>query len=126
MLPAQLPGVTDNIRVRSIIGRFLEHSRVFYFRCGDEETLYLSSADWMNRNMLRRIELAWPVNDPVIRQRIIDECLIAYLHDETDAWNLLPDGRYERVKFQGGEANHGAQAALMDRYSSATNRKLQD
>ena len=126
MLPAQLPGVTDNIRVRSIIGRFLEHSRVFYFRCADEETLYLSSADWMNRNMLRRIELAWPVNDPVIRQRIIDECLIAYLHDETDAWNLLPDGRYERVKFQGGEANDGAQAALMDRYSSLSNRKLQD
>ena len=126
MLPAQLPGVTDNIRVRSIIGRFLEHSRVFYFRCADEETLYLSSADWMNRNMLRRIELAWPVNDPVIRQRIIDECLIAYLHDETDAWNLLPDGRYERVKFQGGESNHGAQAALMDRYSSESTRKSQD
>ncbi|MGH8858569.1 MAG: polyphosphate kinase 1, partial [Polaromonas sp.] len=81
MLPAQVPGVTDNIRVRSVIGRFLEHSRVFYFRCAEEETLYLSSADWMNRNMLRRVELAWPVTDPAIRQRIIDECLVAYLHD---------------------------------------------
>ena len=61
ILPAQVPGHTDNIRVRSGIGRFLEHSRVFYFRVGDEEELFLSSADWMNRNMLRRVELAWPV-----------------------------------------------------------------
>ncbi len=63
-LPAQVPGLTDNIRVRSVIGRFLEHSRVFYFRKGEDESLYLSSADWMNRNMMRRIELAWPVTDP--------------------------------------------------------------
>jgi polyphosphate kinase len=56
--------VTDNIRVRSVIGRFLEHSRVFYFRSGEQEDLYLSSADWMNRNMVRRVELAWPVTDP--------------------------------------------------------------
>ena len=55
--------MTDNIRVRSVIGRFLEHSRVFYFRLDGEEQLYLSSADWMNRNMLRRVELAWPVTD---------------------------------------------------------------
>ena len=73
MLPAQVPGVTDNIRVRSVIGRFLEHSRVFYFRHDDVEELYLSSADWMNRNMLRRVELAWPVKDPAQRQRIVDE-----------------------------------------------------
>jgi polyphosphate kinase len=67
MLPAGVPGVTDNIRVRSVIGRFLEHSRVFYFRGdGADEELYLSSADWMNRNMLRRVELAWPVTDPVL------------------------------------------------------------
>ncbi len=79
ILPAQVPGLTDNIRVRSIIGRFLEHSRVFYFRCGEDEELYLSSADWMNRNMLRRVEMAWPVTDPQLRQRIIDECLVAYL-----------------------------------------------
>ncbi len=116
MLPAQVPGVTDNIRVRSVIGRFLEHSRVFYFRCADEETLYLSSADWMNRNMLRRIELAWPVTDPVIRQRIIDECLTAYLHDGCDAWDLQPDGKYVRVSGT-SKNSHGAQAALMARYS---------
>ena len=125
MLPAQVPGVTDNIRVRSVIGRFLEHSRVFYFRSGADETLLLSSADWMNRNMLRRIELAWPVTDSVIRQRIVDECLVAYLHDGVDAWDLLADGTYSRVS--GVQSNsmpgHGAQAALMRRYAAAVRRK---
>ncbi|RYX92427.1 MAG: polyphosphate kinase 1 [Comamonadaceae bacterium] len=115
MLPAQLPGVTDNIRVRSVIGRFLEHSRVFYFRCGETEDVYLSSADWMNRNMLRRIELAWPVNDPVLRRQVIDECLVAYLHDGVDAWDLGPDGAYRRVGAR--RDGHGAQAALMRRYA---------
>ncbi|HYW58832.1 MAG TPA: polyphosphate kinase 1 [Polaromonas sp.] len=118
MLPAQLPGVTDNIRVRSIIGRFLEHSRVFYFRCAGEETLYLSSADWMNRNMLRRVELAWTVTDPVIRQRIVDECLVAYLHDGKDAWDLQADGSYLRVDSSGPGEHHSAQIALMARYTA--------
>ena len=121
MLPAQVTGVTDNIRVRSVIGRFLEHSRVFYFRSGSEETLLLSSADWMNRNMLRRIELAWPVTDPVIRQRIIDECLVAYLHDGVDAWDLQSNGTYTRVNTP--LPGHGAQAALMARYTSTVRRK---
>ena len=119
MLPAQVPGLTDNIRVRSIIGRFLEHSRVFYFRCDGEETLYLSSADWMNRNMLRRVELAWSVTDPLLRQRIIDECLVAYLHDGRDAWDLQPDGRYQRVHPSGAGGGHSAQAALMARYAAS-------
>ncbi|WP_405549305.1 polyphosphate kinase 1 [Variovorax paradoxus] len=126
-LPAQVPGLTDNIRVRSVIGRFLEHSRVFYFRNGEDESLYLSSADWMNRNMMRRIELAWPVTDPGLRQRLIDECLVAYLHDGRDAWDLGGDGIYTRVDHDthSGEAGasriveaHGAQAALMNRYAS--------
>lgn len=117
MLPAGVPGVSENIRVRSVIGRFLEHSRVFYFRAGETESLYLSSADWMSRNMMRRIELAWPVDDPVLRQRIIDECLLAYLHDSKDAWDLAPDGRYHRVGLNA--TGHGAQNALMARYSAA-------
>ncbi|WP_423454972.1 polyphosphate kinase 1 [Ottowia sp. VDI28] len=115
MLPAQL---TKNIRVRSIIGRFLEHSRVFYFLVGDKEELWLSSADWMNRNMLRRIETAWPVTDPALRQRIIDECLIAYLHDERDAWLMGEGGRYRRVVPEGGTPGPGAQDALMARYAA--------
>lgn len=115
MLPPGLQGATERIRVRSIIGRFLEHSRVFYFRWGEgeaDEALYLSSADWMSRNMLRRIELAWPVGDPALRQRVVDECLVPYLHDRVDAWELQSDGRYERVATEG----IGAQQALMQRY----------
>jgi polyphosphate kinase len=118
MLPAGVPGLTDNIRVRSIVGRFLEHSRIFYFRAGPEEKLYLSSADWMNRNMLRRVELAWPVLDAELRQRVIDECLQTSLHDHRDAWDLQPDGSYKRVK--GAEDKGlGAQGALMVRYAAA-------
>jgi polyphosphate kinase len=123
MLPAQVPGLTNNIRVRSVIGRFLEHSRVFYFGLDEVEELYLSSADWMNRNMMRRVELAWPVTDPVQRQRIVDECLVAYLHDGVDAWDLLPDGSYERVKPGNQQDAHGAQAALMARYAGHVNER---
>jgi polyphosphate kinase len=116
-LPAGVPGVSDHIRVRSIIGRFLEHSRVFYFRMGKEEQLYLSSADWMNRNMLRRIELAWPVTDPVLRQRLIDECLVAYQLDDRDAWELQASGRYERVQPTVWPGK-SAQEALMRKFGS--------
>ncbi len=116
-LPAQVAGATDNIRVRSVIGRFLEHPRIFYFRHHEVEELYLSSADWMNRNMLRRVELAWPVTDPVQRQRIVDEDLVAYLNDGVDAWDLLPSGTYARVKPLESALAHSAQAALMVRYS---------
>jgi polyphosphate kinase len=98
MLPAQRKGVTDNIRVRSIIGRFLEHSRVFYFQTGTTQSLFLSSADWMNRNMMRRVELAWPIEDAALRQRIIDECLTLYLQDNADAWSLNSEGQYTRVQ----------------------------
>jgi polyphosphate kinase len=117
MLPAGVAGLSDNIRVRSVIGRFLEHSRVFYFCADQDESLYLSSADWMSRNMTRRIELAWPVTDPLLRQRIIDECLIAYLHDGRDAWDLAPDGQYHRVGLTA--PGPGAQQALMQRYDAS-------
>lgn len=117
MLPAQLPRQTHNIRVRSIIGRFLEHARVFYFRAGESEELYLSSADWMNRNMLRRVELAWPVLDPQLRQRIVDECLVAAMGDSQGSWELRPDGRYARVTPDAGRPVLSAQDALMARYA---------
>ncbi|WP_374676058.1 polyphosphate kinase 1 [Ideonella sp.] len=115
MLPPGIAGETDRIRVRSVIGRFLEHSRIMYFRWGDgdeDEALYLSSADWMGRNMFRRIELAWPVRDARMRQRVIDECLVPYLHDRRDAWVLRADGSYQRVD----TAGVSAQQALMARY----------
>jgi polyphosphate kinase len=117
MLPPQVPGLTDNIRVRSIIGRLLEHSRVFYFAWGEEqEHVYLSSADWMRRNMTRRVELAWPVQEPKLRQRVIDECLVAYLHDDRDAWTQQPDGSY--VPAAHPHDGHGAQNALMQLYGA--------
>jgi polyphosphate kinase len=124
MLPAQRPGFTEHIRVRSIIGRFLEHSRVFYFQSGSSETLYLSSADWMNRNMLRRVELAWPVEDPALRQRIFNECLAMYLADGVDAWTMAPDGSYHQPQParsrspEKPKAALGAQAKLMALYSA--------
>lgn len=122
ILPAGLPGVTDQVRVRSVIGRLLEHSRVFYFKINGQEQLWLSSADWMNRNMLRRVELAWPVTDTALRTRIIDECLLAYLYDNKDAWLLQPDGRYLPASTEGAKgravAQHSAQNHLMARYGS--------
>jgi polyphosphate kinase len=120
MLPPGLPGVSDNIVVRSVVGRFLEHSRICYFRWAepregdDGEALFLSSADWMSRNMFRRIEVAWPVLDARLRQRVIDEALLPYLHDTMEAWQLGPDGRSVRVD---GNGEASAQQALMRRYS---------
>ena len=117
MLPPGIAGVTDRIRVRSVVGRFLEHSRICYFCWGDaeaEQALFLSSADWMSRNMFGRIEVAWPVRDPALRQRVIDECLVPYLHDRQDAWQLQADGSYERIGAQG----LSAQQALIQRYTA--------
>ncbi len=122
MLPAGLPGMTENIRVRSVIGRFLEHSRLFYFQAGDLEKLYLSSADWMNRNMFGRVEVAWPVTDQALRQRLIEECLLPYLHDTQDAWELGPDGRYQKVQPVGRQRRQGAQSALMLRHGLRAGR----
>jgi polyphosphate kinase len=121
MLPAGIPGKTDNIRVRSIIGRFLEHSRVFFFETDTVQDIYLSSADWMSRNMTRRVELAWPVLELSLRQRLIDECLLAYLHDTRNAWTLDADGKYRRVEKQGRKPQ-SAQALLMQKYSQAQAR----
>jgi len=121
ILPAGVPGYTDNVRIRSVIGRLLEHSRVFYFRCGEHEELWLSSADWMNRNMLRRVELAWPVTDPALRQRVMEEGIHQYLHDTRDAWLLQPDGSYARAGVHQGRGRnplHSAQTNLMTRHGS--------
>ena len=122
LLPPGLPGLTDRIRVRSIVGRFLEHTRILYFRWGDgadDEALYLTSADWMSRNMFRRIEVAWPVRDALLRQRLIDECLVPYLHDGKDAWLQLADGSYLALGRETGAGldteGASAQQALMER-----------
>jgi polyphosphate kinase len=116
MLPPGIAGATERIRVRAVVGRFLEHSRVAYFRWGPtdaDEALYLSSADWMSRNMFRRIEVAWPVRQATMRQRVIDECLVPYLLDACDAWELQSNGHCERVGADGASA----QQALIQRFS---------
>ena len=95
------PGVTglsENIRVRSIVGRFLEHSRIYYFRNDLAHDVYLSSADWMNRNLFRRIEVAFPVLDKALKKRVITEGLDPYLKDNVNAWELESDGVYQRRK----------------------------
>src|SRR2546421_3190336 len=93
-----IEGVSDNIRVRSVVGRFLEHSRVFYFEAGGAEDVYLASADWMARNFFRRIELCFPVLDPALKRRVIREGLQPYLDDNCQAWQMASDGTYERLK----------------------------
>ncbi|MBM3347976.1 MAG: RNA degradosome polyphosphate kinase, partial [Betaproteobacteria bacterium] len=97
-----IPGLSEHIRVRSIIGRFLEHSRIFYFQGGGEENVYLSSADWMERNFFRRIEFCVPILDHKLKKRIIREGLRAYLADNTQAWEMDAEGRYQRRKKHGG------------------------
>jgi polyphosphate kinase len=119
MLPPGIEGQTDRIRVRSVVGRFLEHSRIAYFQWGsgaEDAALWLSSADWMSRNMFGRIEVAWPVRGAAMRQRVIDECLVPYLHDHLDAWTLQPDGSYLRD----GSDGPSAQQALLARYSGGS------
>jgi polyphosphate kinase len=106
-----VPGLSENIRVRSIIGRFLEHHRIYYFGGGGANHVYLSSADWMGRNLLRRIEIAWPVLDPVLKARVIDEGLKPYLNDTADAWTLNPDGNYTAPRSPGNGSR--AQRSLL-------------
>jgi len=91
-------GLSENIRVRSIVGRFLEHTRIFHFRNGGEHETMISSADWMDRNFFKRIELAVPVLDAKARRRIMREGLKPYLDDNVQAWEMQPDGGFKRVK----------------------------
>lgn len=108
-----VPGLSENIRVRSIIGRFLEHSRIFYFRNDLKHDVYLSSADWMSRNLFRRIEVAFPVLDRALKRRVLQEGLDPYLKDNTNAWELGPDGRYTRRRPRGKQKEFSAQQYLM-------------
>jgi len=110
-----VPGVSENIRVRSILGRFLEHHRVWYFENDGTPEVWLASADWMGRNMFRRVEVAFPVRDPALRKRVVDEGLKAYLADNRDAWELDADGRWTKVKPRRGGKRRSAQTELLAR-----------
>jgi polyphosphate kinase len=114
LLRPGVPGLSENIRVRSIVGRFLEHSRIFLFRNNGNDDLYLASADWMNRNLFRRVEVAFPVLDPELKQRVMNEGLKPYLKDNHNAWELDAEGCYHRRKPSSRQLPFSAQQHLME------------
>ncbi|MBW3637040.1 MAG: polyphosphate kinase 1, partial [Armatimonadetes bacterium] len=115
-----IPGLSENIRVRSIIGRFLEHSRVFYFQNGGEEEILCGSADWMPRNFFRRVEIIFPILDPHLRDRLKNEVLLGALADNTKAREILPDGTHRRGSRGPHEARVDFHDALLARQTLKT------
>jgi len=111
-----LPGVSENIKVRSVVGRFLEHTRVFFFRNDGADDVYLASADWMDRNFFRRIEVCFPVLDARLKKRVMDEGFRPYLADNTQAWEMDAKGGYRR-RMPRRAKPVTAQAALLERLS---------
>jgi polyphosphate kinase len=109
MIRPGVPGLSQTINVRSIVGRFLEHSRIFYFANGGDEELYLGSADWMTRNLDRRVEVVTPVLDPELQTYLKDTVLAAYLRDNVQARILTADGNYERPVIRPGEKRFSSQ-----------------
>ncbi|HWS53453.1 MAG TPA: polyphosphate kinase 1 [Pyrinomonadaceae bacterium] len=114
MLRPGVPGLSETIRVRSIVGRFLEHSRVFYFANGGEEEVYTGSADWMPRNFDRRVEVVAPVRDERLKKYLRDVVISAYLRDNVKARELQPDGAYQRPAREPGAADFNAQLHFLD------------
>ena len=118
-LRPQVPGVSKNIRVRSIVGRFLEHTRSYYFHNDGTEQVFCASADWMDRNLYRRIEVMFPILDPALKRRVIGD-LQTYLADNTEAWELNADGTYRRTHPPQDEHPVSAQSSLLRELSEAS------
>ena len=114
-----VPGLSDTISVTSIVGRFLEHSRIFYFLNGGEADIYIGSADWMQRNLDRRVELLAPIMDPKLRKHLKEEVLDVCLLDNVKTRRLLPDGSYERVRVSEGDERMDSQTHFVNHYSSS-------
>lgn len=114
-LRAKVPGVSENIRVISIVSRFLEHSRIYYFRNGGDEQVYLSSGDWMPRNLSRRVETMFPIEDAAMKRRVVDEILGLKLRDNVKARELQPDGRYRRIRPKRGQPRIDSQIVFLQR-----------
>ncbi len=114
-----VPGLSDNIRVRSVLGRFLEHHRVWCFANDGDPDVWLASADWMGRNLFKRIEVAFPVRDPVLRRRVLDEGLLLYLADNKDAWTLGADGGWKKTAARRRGPSRSAQSELLARLRGA-------
>ncbi|HSM26700.1 MAG TPA: RNA degradosome polyphosphate kinase, partial [Thioalkalivibrio sp.] len=117
-LRPNVPGVSENIEVRSVLGRFLEHSRVFYFGNDGQPELFLSSADWMPRNFFRRVEVAFPIKDPKLRDRTAEESLFSYMRDNTQAWTLQKDGSYLKQAAAANEPPYSVQQDLLDKLAN--------
>jgi polyphosphate kinase len=113
-----LPGLSDTITVTSIVGRFLEHARVFYFRNGGQEEVWLGSADLMPRNLDRRVEMLFPVEDPRLRQAIVTDILQMHLQDNVQARRLQSDGSYERLSAPPDTAGLDSQAWLVQHWKT--------
>jgi polyphosphate kinase len=111
-----IAGLSENIRVRSIVGRFLEHTRIFYFQNDGDERVFLSSADWMDRNFFRRIETAFPVLNPKLKKRVIAEGLKPYLRDNVQAWEMQSDGSFRRRAPRRAQP-YCAQKELLEQYA---------
>jgi polyphosphate kinase len=109
-----VPGLSENIKVRSIIGKFLEHHRIYYFYADGAETLYLSSADWMDRNLFRRVEVAFPVLDKKLKARVIKEGFQILLKDNATAWLMNGDGLYHQTKTRPGSTPYIGQKELVN------------
>jgi polyphosphate kinase len=112
-----IPGISENIRVRSVLGRFLEHTRIYHFHAAGEDLVYLASADWMIRNLSRRVEACFPLEEKSLKARVLDEGLDRYLADNSGAWSLMTDGSYERVRHHNGGPVRNAQDELLRRLS---------
>ncbi len=108
-----VPGISDNIRVRSIVGRFLEHSRIYWFGNGGDAELFCASADWLERNLLHRVETCFPILEPALAARLFQESLQNYLDDNLNAWELDRHGTYTKIVPAEGERPHSAQALLL-------------
>jgi polyphosphate kinase len=121
MLRPAVPGLSENITVRNIIGRFLEHSRVFYFANGGDEEVYIGSADWMSRNLKHRIEVVVPVSDPVLKNYLKNVLLAAYLRDNVKARELQPDGSYQVVPRVEGEKPFASQIFFIHHEAAVAN-----
>lgn len=109
-----LPGLSENIRVRSIVGRFLEHTRVYYFSNNGNPHVYCSSADWMDRNLFNRVEACFPIEDPALKKRIYQQGLLNYLKDNQQAWLLKGNGSWVRAQVAEGDEPHNAQRTLLE------------
>ena len=112
-LRPQVKGLSENITVRSVIGRFLEHTRIYYFYNDGDERLYCGSADWMDRNLFHRVEVAFPIEDKKLSKQIYQDGLLSYLQDNKQAWILSGDGNWQRTKPAADEAPHIAQEHLL-------------